>query len=49
MNDATKKFIKLIILELRKRGILTDVLESSGIQPIEYIRIKQYYKPFKDD
>lgn len=49
MNNLTKKFIKLIILDLRNRGILNDVLQSSGIHPIEYMQIKEHYKPFEDD
>lgn len=49
MNKLTKKFIKLIILELRKRSILVDVVESAGITPLEYLQIKEMYQPFEDD
>ena len=51
MNESktVKNFVVKIVLELKKRGILTDVLESSGISPFEWIFIKTLFKPFEEE
>lgn len=47
--DIIKRFVVSIILELKKRGILTDVLQSSRIPPAEWIFIKELFQPFEEE
>lgn len=48
-SKIVKNFVVGIVLELKKRGILTDVLESSGISPFEWTFIKELFKPFEEE
>lgn len=47
-SKIVKKFVVAIILELKKRHLLTDVLASSGISPFEWTYIKELFNPFED-
>lgn len=51
MNESkiVKNFVVKIVLELKKRGILTDVLGSSGLAPFEWTFIKELFKPFEEE
>ena len=37
---ATEEVLKKIVLELRARGILTDVLEDAGVNPAHWMIVK---------
>lgn len=48
-SQVVKKFVKSIVLNLRKRGILTEILNDSGITPTEWTFVKELFKPFEED
>lgn len=51
MNESkvVKNFVVKIVLELKKRDILTDILGSSDISPLEWTFIKGSFKPFEEE
>ena len=40
MVSTTEEVLKKIVLELRTRGILTDVLEDAGVNPVHWMIVK---------
>lgn len=40
MVGTTEEVLKKIVLELRTRGILTDVLEDAGVNPVHWMIVK---------
>lgn len=49
MIDATDEVLKKIVLELRARGILTDVLEKAGVDPLYWMIAKENLSLFQID
>ena len=45
--DVKDEVLNKIILELRERGILTDVLEKAGINPLDWMIVKDKLSLFE--
>lgn len=49
MDKMVIRILVAIVKDLRKRGILTEVLTSAGIDPIDWSIFQQEQKPFADE
>lgn len=47
MVGTTEEVLKKIVLELRTRGILTDVLEDAGVNPVHWMIVKDKLSLFE--
>lgn len=45
----TVSILKAIVKDLKRRGILTDVLESAEVDPIEWRFFSDAHNPFKEE
>lgn len=42
------KILTQIVRELKKRGILTEVLQSANVNPMDWTLFNQEHEPFND-